>query len=198
MISKGIMQKLVLVGGGGHCRSCIDVIEASGSFEIIGILDVAEKIGEKVCGYSIVATDRDTARFAAEGANFLITIGQIEPGDRRAEIFEQIQSEGGKLAVVVSPRAHISSRAKIGEGTIIMHDVLVNACASVGVNCIINTKALIEHDAVVGDHCHVSTGAIINGGVVVGSGSFIGSGAVTKQYISIPANSFIKANSIIK
>ena len=40
-----------------------------------------------------------------------------------------------------------SKHCTIGEGTIIMHDVIINAKASVGFNCIINNKALIEHDA---------------------------------------------------
>lgn len=190
------MQKLILIGGGGHCRSCIDVIETSKAFTIVGILDVAEKIGVEVCGYSVVGTDSDVLRFVGEGAAFLITVGQIGPGDRRAEFFAQVKAAGGKLATVISPRAHVSQRAKIGEGTIVMHDALVNACSSVGANCIINTKALVEHDAVVEDHCHVSTGAILNGGVHVGEKAFVGTGAVVVEYRDIPARTFVKAASL--
>ena len=192
------MQKLVLIGGGGHCRSCIDVIEATGLFNIVGILDVAKKIGDKVFDYSIVGTDSDISKFVALQTRFLITVGQVGTGERRSEIFAKIKAAGGELVTVISSRAYVSSRARVGEGTIIMHDALVNAGASIGANCIINTKALIEHDAAIEDHCHISTGAIINGGVFVGSGSFVGSGAVAKQNISIPSKSFIKANSIIK
>ena len=35
--------KLILLGAGGHCKSCIDVIETEGKFTIAGILDVADK-----------------------------------------------------------------------------------------------------------------------------------------------------------
>jgi len=34
---------IILLGAGGHCKSCIDVIEAEGKFTIVGILDVANK-----------------------------------------------------------------------------------------------------------------------------------------------------------
>ena len=33
------MNKIVLVGGGGHARSCIDVIEMENKFSIAGIVD---------------------------------------------------------------------------------------------------------------------------------------------------------------
>jgi hypothetical protein len=45
--------KIILVGGGGHCHSCIDVIEQEGKFEIAGIVD-AIKGGEKVLGYPVL------------------------------------------------------------------------------------------------------------------------------------------------
>ena len=39
------MQKpeIILVGGGGHCKSCIDVIEAEGRFIIKGIIDLPDR-----------------------------------------------------------------------------------------------------------------------------------------------------------
>ena len=33
------MTDLILMGGGGHCRSAIDVIEAEGSHRIMGVLE---------------------------------------------------------------------------------------------------------------------------------------------------------------
>ena len=32
------MKSLLLIGGGGHCHSCIDVIEASGIYKIKGLV----------------------------------------------------------------------------------------------------------------------------------------------------------------
>lgn len=36
-------QDIILLGAGGHCRSCIDVIEQEGRFRIAGIVDKAEE-----------------------------------------------------------------------------------------------------------------------------------------------------------
>ena len=157
--------RIILVGGGGHCKACIDVIEQEGKYSIAGIVDVMEKLHQKILGYEIIATDDDLPGFVKEYENFLITLGQIKSPERRIRIFENLKESGIKLPVIISPLAYVSKHAKIEEGTIVMHYALVNAGAKVGKNCIINTKALIEHDAWIGDHCHIATGAVINGGV---------------------------------
>lgn len=190
-------EPLVLIGGGGHCKSCIDVIEMEGRFEIVGVLDIADKIGEKVLGYTIIGSDHDISRLSKEVKNFLVTVGQLKNQNTRMTIYTMLKNNNACLPVIISPLAYVSRHSTIKEGTIVMHHALINADATIGVNCIINNKALVEHDAVIGDHCHISTASVVNGGVVIGSGTFYGSGAVSKQYIDIPVNSFINANSIV-
>jgi len=187
-------ETIVLIGGGGHCRSCIDVIEQEGRFKIAGIVDLPEKLHQSVLGYLIIGSDKDLPELIALHTNVLITLGQIKSPARRRDLFNSARALGARFPVVKSPLSYVSKHARIGEGTIVMHQALVNAKARIGLNCIINTKALVEHDASIGDHCHISTGAIVNGGVEVGEGTFWGSGAVSKEYTSIPPNSFIKAN----
>jgi sugar O-acyltransferase (sialic acid O-acetyltransferase NeuD family) len=193
-----VREKLILIGGGGHCKSCIDVIEQEDKFDIVGIVDRFERIGEKFLGYEIIASDSEIIHLANSYKYFFVTIGGINSFEPRIKLFSLLKELKIHLPRIISPLAYVSRYAKIGEGTIVMHDVIINADAIIGNFCIINTKALIEHDVIIGDHCHISTGAIINGGVKIGNNTFFGSGAVSKQYIIIPENSFIKANSIIK
>ncbi len=190
-------EKIILIGGGGHCKSCLDIVYCLDKFEVAGIVDVKEKIGEKVLDSKIIACDDDIPSLIGTDTSFLITIGFIRSCEVRVKIFEHLISLGARIATVISPYAVVSKYSKIGQGTIVMHQSVVNADAVIGCNCIINSKALIEHDSVIGDQCHISTGAIINGGVNVGARTFVGSGTVTKQYISIPENSFIKASSLV-
>lgn len=192
------MKKLILIGGGGHCKSCIDVIEQENKYEIAGVLDKEELIGKKILGCEFIGTDADINRFANEGYSFLITVGQIKTSSIRKKIFSLLSKNHAQMATVISPRAYISKYADIGKGTIIMHDALVNAAASIGENCIINTKALIEHDSIVEDFCHISTSAIINGGARVKEGTFFGSNAVSKENIGTEREDFIKAGSMYR
>jgi len=191
-------ESIILIGGGGHCKSCIDVIEQEGKYSIVGIVDLPEKVGETILGYPIIATDDEIKDLTKKYQNFLITLGQIKSPGRRIEIFNLLKEYKVNLPVIISPIAYVSKHATIDRGTIIMHHALVNTSAKIGKNCIINTKALVEHDVEIGNHCHISTGATVNGHVKIGDETFIGSNAVTKENIKIEANSFIKANSIVK
>ena len=187
--------KLILIGGGGHCAACIDVIEQENKFEIAGIVG-KDAVSGILVGYPILGCDDnlDALRLSYDYA--LVTVGQIKSPSTRIRLFEYAVSLGYTLPTVISPRAYVSKYASIGEGTIIMHDALINARASIERNCIINTKSLVEHDAVIEDNCHISTGAIINGGSKVRQGTFVGSNAVTKETAETKEYDFIKAGSL--
>jgi len=189
-------ERIILVGGGGHCRSVIDVIEQQGKYKIDGIVDLKENIGEKVLGYPVIACDNQLRELFSSCKNALITVGHIKTNSLRLKLYESLKGIGYKLPVITSPLAYVSRHAQIGEGTVIMHHALVNANANIGKNCIINSKALIEHDAQVGDHCHISTASVINGGVVVGNNTFVGSNSTSKQEANLMG--FIKAGSLAK
>ena len=191
-------KNLILIGGGGHCKSCIDVIEQENKYHIYGILDLPNKIGQKILDYKIIGTDNDIENFIQQGFSFLITIGQLQSPKLRIMLYEKIKSAHGHLATIISPRAYVSKHAQIGEGTIIMHDALVNAGVTIGTNCIINTKALIEHECVIGNNCHIAIGTVLAGETKVGCGSFIGANSTLVQQSHIPSNSFIKAGALIK
>ncbi len=191
-------EKIILVGGGGHCKSCIDVIEQEGRFSIAGIVDIPSRLHENVLGYEIIGKDEDLPRLANDFLWFLITLGHIRTSEKRAHFFKLIRGMGNQFPTIISPLAYVSDYARIGEGTVVMHHALVNAGAHVGQNCIINTKALIEHDAFIEDHCHISTAAVVNGGVKVKAGTFFGSNAVTSGYIEVGENSFINCGAQVK
>lgn len=189
------MKPLILVGGGGHCKSVVDVAESSG-YTILGILDRPEEVGKKVLGYDVIGTDQEMAKYA-DKAEFIVTVGQIKSPDLRIRLHHMLDEAGCNLATIIAPTAHVSKYATVGEGSVIMHHALVNADAKVGKGCIINTSAAIEHDASVGDYCHISTGAIVNGGASVGEESFVGSQSVISQCVSIGRRSIIGAGSAV-
>ena len=191
------MNDIILIGGGGHCKSVIDVIEQEGRFEIVGIVDKPELLGSNVLGYSVIGNDSDLDSLAKKYQYALITVGQIKSPLLRIKLFDLATEAGFILPSIISPNAYVSKYASIGNGVIIMHNALVNVSASIGDNCIINSKALIEHNCLISKHCHISTNTVINGGVTVKPGCFIGSGAITKESITIGENSFIKAGSLV-
>lgn len=190
-------EPIILLGGGGHCKSCIDVIEEEGKYSLIGITDKPDKIGQTMAGVPVIGTDDDLPELQKECNNFLITVGHIQSPDIRIKLFRLLISLGANLPVIQSPSAFVSRHAKIAAGTIIMHHAVVNTEAVIGNNCIINTGALVEHESHVGSHCHISTYAILNGQCTVGSYCFIGSRTVLSNNTSVPDHTLVAAGSVI-
>jgi sugar O-acyltransferase (sialic acid O-acetyltransferase NeuD family) len=187
-------MRLVLLGGGGHCESCVEVIAGAG-LQVVGVLD--SKAGSAPAGTAWLGDDDWLATAQAAGLDFLVTVGQTNVSPLRRRLFEMLRAGGHRLATVRSPHAVVSSRADLGAGTVVMHGATVNTGVRVGENCIVNTGAILDHGCAVEAHCHVSTGAILNGDVRVGSGTMVGSGAVVLQGISIAPDVMIGAGAVV-
>lgn len=189
------MNSLILLGGGGHCKSVIEVAESAG-YNILGVFDMPEEIGKKVLDYKVIGTDDDIPQYV-DKAVFVITVGFIKNPAIRIKLYNKVKEAGGKLATIIASSAHVSKYATIGDGTVVMHNAFVNAGAQIGSNVIINTFSNIEHDAIIGDQCHISTGAMVNGDCIVGKNVFVGSQSVLANGIELGDNIIIGAGSVI-
>ena len=189
-------KPLVLVGGGGHCKSVIEAAESAG-YNILGVLDMPEEVGKEILSTKVIGTDDDIPAYV-DKAKFVITVGFIKNPATRIKLYNRIKEAGGKLATIVASTAHVSKYAEVGEGTVVLHQAFVNADAKVGCNVILNNFVNIEHDAVIGDQCHISTGAMINGECKVGNNCFIGSQSVLANCITIGDDIVVGAGSFVR
>lgn len=188
-------RPLVLVGGGGHCKSVIEAAESSGHI-IKGILDLPELLGTSCLGVDIIGNDKDIPRLAKD-YDFIVTLGFIKDPSKRQSIHRLIINCGGRFATVIASTAQVSKYANIGYGTVILHKATVNAGAKIGIGCIINTSSNIEHDVIIDDYCHISTGAMVNGDCHIGCCSFVGSGSVICNGVHISNNIVIGAGAVV-
>lgn len=190
-------RPLILIGGGGHCKSVIEVAESAG-YEIKGILDMPDEVGKDVLpGHKVIGTDDEIPQYV-EKCDFVITVGFIKNPALRIKLYNKVKAAGGRLATIIASTAHVSKYAELGEGTVIMHQAFVNAGAKIGDNCIINTFVNIEHDAEVGNQCHISTGTMVNGECKIGENCFIGSQSVCANCIEIASNIIVGAGSVVR
>ena len=189
-------SEILLIGGGGHCKSVIDVIEQEGKFEIAGIVEKFAGESKEVLGYPLIGTDDELAELRKEYKYAIVTVGHVKSNTIRVKLFHILKDLDFTLPVIVSPLAYLSRHAEVAEGTVLLHHALVNAGAKVEKNCIINSKALVEHDVIIEEHTHISTGAIVNGGARVKANTFYGSNATSKESTKIEG--FIKAGSVVK
>lgn len=191
-----MMKPLILIGGGGHCKSVIEAAESAG-YQILGVLDMPEEVGKEILSTKVIGTDDDIPTYV-DKAEFVITVGFIKNPAIRIKLYNKVKEAGGKFATIVASTAHVSKYATIGEGTVVMHQAFVNAGAKVGHNVILNTFSNIEHDAVIGNQCHISTGTMVNGDCKVGDNCFIGSQSVLANGISVGDEIVVGAGSLVR
>ena len=191
------MKSILLIGNGGHCKSCIEIIESTKNFKIKGIITQSKEKSESFMNYKIIGNDENINECFDKDDSALICVGQIKSPDVRIKLFNVLVKNKISLAKVTSSYSIISKYSSIGSGSIIMHNAIINAGAKVGLNCIINTNSLIEHDSEIGNHCHISTGAIINGNTTIGDECFIGSGSIVKEGVEIGERVIISAGQIV-
>ena len=189
------MKPLVLIGGGGHCRSVIEVAESAG-YDILGVLDMPEDVGKQILSVKVIGTDDDIPAYV-EKAEFVITVGFIRNPATRIRLFNKVKEAGGKLATVIASTAYVSKYATIGEGTVVMHRAIINAGAKVGCNSIINTMTDVDHDAEVGDFTHLSANVLVAGGSKIGSRCFCGIGSIISNSIEIGDDVILGAGTLV-
>lgn len=195
------LKKICILGSGGHATSCVDLIESTNEFEIVGIIiKKNEKKNDKkfLKKYQILGNDNDLKKIFKFCKNIVIGISLYKDLSSRDKIFKDLKKIGFKLPIIYSRKSHVSLGVKIDEGTQIFHGVTINKNAIIGKNCIINSHALIEHDVHINDNSQISTGAIINGGCTIKENTFVGSGSIVRENIIVKKKSFIKMGTIIK
>lgn len=192
------MERIVLVGGGGHCKSVIDTISSTNEYQIVGIVDVKEKIGQTINGVNIIGCDDDLLSiYRKEVTNAFITIGSIGDASRRINSYKQLKKIGFELPIIIDKTSIISNRALIEEGTYIGKGSIVNCNVIVKSCAIINTGAVIEHESIIGSFVHIAPGSVLSGNVIIGDGTHIGTNSTIIQGIRIGQNTLIGAGSVV-
>lgn len=184
------MNKLVIIGSGGHGKVIADIAEKNGYTDILFLDD---NPNATACGsYAVVGCCKDAARYF--GADFIVAIGNAKV---RRKLQTELTEQGLRVVSLIHPAAVIASNVTIGTGTVVMAGAVVNPYAEIGEGCIINTCASVDHDCRIGDFVHVSVGAHLAGTVTVGDSTWIGAGATVSNNIKIIANCMVGAGAVV-
>lgn len=190
-------KDIILVGGGGHAVSCVDVIQHNNRHQIKGFVAI-EKDGPLAdLGFNFLGNDEKIERLVKKNIEFILAVGQINSPEVRLNLFKKLVDLGAELPNIISKNSFVSSLAEIDTGVFVGHKAVINSLACVGKNCIINTSSVIEHGVLIEPHTHIAPSATILGDAKIGWGSFIGAGSVIKEGIKISPKSFIRAGSMV-
>lgn len=190
-------RKLLLIGGGGHCKSALDCILQNNQYLEVGIVDKRENMGKNVLGVPIVGCDDDLLDLFHKGFSFaFVTVGSIGNPAIRIKLFSRLEEIGFEIPNIMDCTATVSRNACLSQGIFVGKNAVINAGSVVGKGAIINTSSTIEHDCVIEDFVHIAPGAVLSGEVHVGHNTHIGSNSVVRQRVTIGSDTIIGMGSV--
>lgn len=189
------MEKIVIVGYGGHAKSVADCIKRIGLYQIEGYTDLEEHSSE----FKYLGTDDNLQSIFDSGVKkAVVGVGYLGKGELRQQLYAKLKEIGFELPVIIDPSAIVSDTAIIGEGTVVGKCAVVNAEARIGRMTILNTMSLVEHECIVEDFSHIAVGTVLCGQVKVGKAAFVGANATIIQCKEIKQCEIIPAGTTIR
>jgi sugar O-acyltransferase (sialic acid O-acetyltransferase NeuD family) len=191
-------KKILLIGGGGHCKSVLDSLLKSNQYSDIGIIDIKENVGKRILDVPIIGCDDDLEELYRKGYKFaFVTVGSIGDPSLRIKLFNLIAKIGFIIPNIIDLTAVVSEYINMETGIFIGKNSVVNVGTSIGKGAIINTMSTVEHDCLIEKFSHISSGAVLCGGVQVGENTHIGAKSVVRQQVKIGSNTIIGIGSVV-
>jgi sugar O-acyltransferase (sialic acid O-acetyltransferase NeuD family) len=204
---------IIIYGGGGHGKTLIELIQAMGIYQVVGIVDDGLDKGTSIFNIPVLGGKDILPTLYSSGVHLSVNaVGGVGDNSTRLEVFQILDKAGFVCPPVMHPTAYKETSAILSPGVQVFSHAYIGSEAKVGFGVIINTGAIISHGCTIGDNVHISPGAILAGdvnigngvlvgmgvtvnlGVKIADGAQIGNGATVKQ--DVPENSIIKAGTI--
>ena len=193
------MEKILILGNGGHAKSVIDVLEKEDKYEIAGIVVNTRQENKFESRYPVIGCDDELAALYESGIKkAAMGIGFLGKGNLRKSLWMKLKKIGFSFPIICDPSAILANDISIGEGCFIGKRAVINTGAVIEKMGIINTGAIIEHECHVGEFSHISVGSILCGNVQVDEAVFVGANATVIQGISIGKQSIVGAGVTVK
>ena len=121
---------IIIIGGGGHAKMCIDIIKRLEIYNPVGILDSLIAIGTNLSGVPIIGVDGNLQLQGLYNKGLRLAVNCVGSVKERADIFKKLKNIGFSIPEIIHPMAIIEPSAIIMEGAQIMMG------ASVGSYCV--------------------------------------------------------------
>lgn len=170
-----IKMKLLIVGAGGFGRVTLE--HAIKDFDC-SFVDDGKSIGEEINGIKVVGGVIDLPSLFTEYKNIVLSIGNNKI---REKVYKLAKEIGYSFPCIVDKSAYISPYATVGEGCIILNNVVIQNGSKVGTATILNPGVEVHHDSSVGNFCCIYTNSVIRTYARVEDGVKIGSNVTIKN-----------------
>ncbi|KHL01257.1 LbetaH domain-containing protein, partial [Sinomonas humi] len=115
-------------------------------------------------------------------------------GAVRADIVRRLGALGlppGRFATIVHPSVTIPEGCTVGEGSILLANVVMTAAVSLGRHVVVMPGVTFTHGDVADDYATFGAGVSLGGSVVVGRAAYMGMNSCVRQRIRVGARAVV-------
>lgn len=193
------LPPIVIYGGGGHSKTLIEMLRASKTYHLVGVIDDHLPSGEEILGVPVLGDAESLPCLKSQGIKLAVNaVGSIGNIEVRIAIFQRLAQAGFSCPALVHPAAYIEPSAALAPGIQVFAHAYVGSEARLGYGAIINTGAVVSHDCQIGNYANISPGALLAGAVEVGKGALVGMGVTIHLGVKIGAGARIGNSAVIK
>lgn len=188
-MNQEIKEGVLVLGAGGHAKSVVAVLLASG-VPVAGVLvDSPDEWGQKIQGVTILGPLSELSRHPDHSA--VIAIGDNAARRAVAEQFTET-----RWASVLYPQAYINPTAVIGAGTVVFPGAIIGADVVLGKHVIVSGNTTVGHDAVLDDFAHAAPGVQIAGEARIGRAAMLGIGSIVCPKVTVGEEAVLGAGAV--
>lgn len=188
-----MINRIAILGSSGHGKVIADTALLLGWNEVIFFDDAWPDIS-LIGSWPVVGNTNDLVNRLENFESVIVGIGDCKV---RWQKFQLLRESNARMPPIIHPKAYLSPRAKIGDGSVVFGGAVINVDADIGEACIINSGATVDHDCTISNAVHVAPGAHLSGNVVVGDRSWVGVGSAIKQGLIIGDDVMVGAGAVV-
>ena len=190
---------LVIVGAGGFGREIAWQMNESwyckSYFNVIGFVDNNPALhGTCINGFPVLGDDKWLLSYQS---SICVALCIAKPNIRKSVYDKLIQNANITFPTIITNGTHISSTAKIGQGSIICLNTIITTNTTIGDFVIINPNCAIAHDSAIDNFATLCYNVNIAGNVKIGAGTELGTGSTVIQNLAVGENTTLGAGAVV-
>lgn len=189
------MNRIAIIGAGDMGQQIAHMGLING-YNIVGYFDDYHNIGNVIAGLPVLGSIEDIITKKDKFDSIVIGIG-YKHFNVRKQLYEWLVAENIHRQNIIDKRAIVDETAEVGDGSIVMSNVILDKGVRIGANVFVNIGSTIAHDSFIGNHSFVAPRVAIAGFTRIGECNFLGINSTVIDNITTVDNVFIGGGGVV-
>lgn len=196
------MDKIIVIGGKGVAVCLAEqIVDAKRRYgieaEFIGFCIDDETLGKSINEYPVLCKTNELKEKydKYDDIKYLFSLYKPDKMKERTQLLLSYDIDNSKFYTFVHPSAYVSPSARIGIGTSVFANVIIQSNVIVGKYNILDFGCMVGHDTIIGNSNNIAAHAVLGSNIKIGNSIFAGLNSTIKENLIVDDFSIIGMGS---